>query len=142
MNRTIKSVLFWLVIVAAAMILWKAVNTQRTEQAVREISYSEFLSLVEAGNVSKVTITKEQITGSYRNGEAFRLHGPENPDAMVQMLRQKNVEVWFGKEEKPSQWLLNLLPLVLLVGLWAVMMRQMKLRRQQGNQAGPPPPIG
>ena len=52
MNRTIKAVIFWAVIVVSAFLLWQQVRTSVDKPAgqVSEISYSAFLSQVAAGS--------------------------------------------------------------------------------------------
>jgi hypothetical protein len=50
-NSTIKTVLFWAVIVVSAVLLWQVVRTGTTGQKEQEIGFSEFLSQVDAGNV-------------------------------------------------------------------------------------------
>jgi ATP-dependent Zn protease len=64
MEKTMKRVVFWLVIVISATLLWQVVRKGPTEQTTPEISYSEFLSEVEAGNVSKVTISRNEVLGN------------------------------------------------------------------------------
>jgi ATP-dependent Zn protease len=63
---------FWLVTVISAFLLWQVVKSPN-RQKIPEISYSEFLSELEAGNVSKVVISKNQIDGRYRDDRSFRV---------------------------------------------------------------------
>lgn len=131
MNSTIKTRVFWLVVAGSAFLLWQVVRGGQNGQKIPEISYSEFLSQVESGNVSKVTISKSQITGRYRNDSGlFRLTAPTSQEGMLQILRQKNVEIWFtdaAAGDWPT-WLMNFAPLVLLAALWFFMIRQLRLR--------------
>ena len=94
MNSTVKTTVFWLVIVISAYLLWHVVKSGQNEQTVPEISYSEFLSQVESGNVSRVTISKSQVTGKYRDNRFFRVTAPTGQEGMFQTLHQKNVEIW------------------------------------------------
>jgi len=147
MNPTVKTVLFWLVILVAAFLLWKVVQIQSHEPTSPEISYSEFLSQVEAGNVVRVTISKNQINGRYKNDEAFHVTGPASQDGMLETLHQKDVEIWIRDTDSSSSTLLmNLLPFLLLAGLWFFMIRKMKLvkraQTQDGQTGSPPAPIG
>ena len=54
MNSTIKTVLFWAVIVVSAFLLWQVVKTGSNAQKEKEIGFSEFLSDVDQGNVRDV----------------------------------------------------------------------------------------
>lgn len=93
MNRSIKTVLFWLVIVIAALFLWQVVRGA-SDGRNPEISYSTFLSQVEVGNVATVTIAGTETQGLYKDGKgAFRLTGPSNPSLYVDELRNRGVDI-------------------------------------------------
>ncbi|MGH9495698.1 MAG: ATP-dependent metallopeptidase FtsH/Yme1/Tma family protein [Candidatus Sulfotelmatobacter sp.] len=96
MDQRIKTVVFWLVIVIAAMLLWNIVRADKNDRQGAEISYSQFMSDVEAGRVASVSITGTQIRGHYRDGSVvFRLTGPADPKVFLGTLQQKGVEVSF-----------------------------------------------
>jgi cell division protease FtsH len=142
MTSTIKKVLFWFVILVAAFLLWKIIAMQG-QRPLPDISYSEFLSQVEAGNVIRVSIMRSQITGTYREGGAFHVTAPSSQEGMLQTLRQKNVEIWV-RDPDGGTWTLicNLLPFLVLVWLWFSMLRQIKIMKKsqvQMNQTGNPP---
>jgi len=142
MNASVKSVVFWVVIMISAVALWRAVKSGESQQAAPEISYSQFLSQVEAGNVVKVTISGNAVQGSYRNRGFFQVIAPPNQDAMVQTLRQKNVEIWYKNSAKagtPEQLLATWAPLVLLAALWFFMIRQMKAKQPPPATDSTPP---
>ena len=132
MDQTVKTVVFWLVVVVSAFLLWQSTKSNQGQQKIPEISYSEFLSQVEAGNVSKVTISGNQVSGQCRDNSHFRVTSPSSQEGMVKALREKNVEVWF-KDAAGSRGstLANLAPLVLLAALWLLMIRQMKRKQTQ-----------
>jgi cell division protease FtsH len=129
MNRGIKTILLWLVVLVAAVLLWQVVRSG-SEERNPEISYSRFLSEVEAGNIATVTIAGAEIQGLYRDGKgAFRLIGPSNPSLYLDQLREKGVEVRFrlaNTDNLPLTLLGTWAPLVLLGALWFFMIRQMK----------------
>src|SRR5438445_1084478 len=131
MNLRVKAAVFWLVILVSTFLLWQIVRNGKTHQTTPEISYSQFLSQVEAGDVAKVTISKNQIYGIARNDRSFRVTAPENIDGMLLTLRQKNVEIWFKDAAKGDwqTWTTNIAPLFLLAALWFFMIRQMKARQ-------------
>ncbi len=139
MNSTVKTVVFWFVIVLSATLLWQVVKGGNTTP-VPEISYSEFLSQVDAGNVLKVTVAKNLVTGTNRDHSTFRVIAPSSQEGMLQELRQKNVEIWFkdsAVEGGWPAWLLNLAPLILLAALWFFMIRQIQQKKtQSGTDAG------
>ena len=65
MNSTIKTVLFWAVIVVSAVLLWQVVRTGSTGQKEKEIGFSEFLSQVDAGNVREATFNMQEVKGKF-----------------------------------------------------------------------------
>jgi cell division protease FtsH len=143
-NRTVRAVVFWFVIGISALLLWQVVKSTPAQQGVSEISYSQFISQVEVGEVAKVTIAGSQIQGRYRSGGAFRLVGPASQGVFLDLLREKGVEIWFRDAESgswPSQLLGTWAPLILLAALWFFMIRQMQ-RRSTPTAHGDSSPIG
>ena len=142
MNRTVKTVIFWLIIVISSFLLWQSVRANPANRNSPEISYSRFISQVSNGRVSRVTISGREVWGLDDKGTAFRVIAPPDQSAMVATLQQHSVEVWF--KDQPAQnwpnWILNLAPLILLAALWFFMIRQMQMRsRKAGTEGGLPP---
>ena len=141
MGGTAKTVLFWLVIVVSAYLLWQVVRANPANQNTPEISYSRFLAQVAEGQVTKVTIAGSVVRGYDSKGGSFRLIAPQNQSAMLDALQQHGVDIWF--RESPEQgwptWLLNFAPLVLLAALWFFMIRQMQIRRDRLQTPTPSP---
>ncbi len=142
MNRTIKTVVFWVVIGVSALLLFQVVHSTPTKEQVPEISYSQFMSEAEAGNIASVNIAGNRIQGQYREGKgSFRLTGPSNPGVFLDTLRDKGAEIWFKDppgDALPLQLLGTWAPLILLGGLWFFMIRQMR-RRGAISRGGEPP---
>ncbi len=68
MNSTVKTVVFWLVIVLSAFLLWQVVRQGSNSQKETEINFSQFMSDVDQGNVKEVTINGQEVRGKYKNG--------------------------------------------------------------------------
>jgi cell division protease FtsH len=108
-----------------------------------EISYSDFISKLDQGQVRRVTITQSRIEGTYVEGEegkevAFTTSRIPDSDieALIQKLQEQGVE-FSGKVE--STWwrdVLNLLvfPILIFALLWFLVIR--RLFRRTGG-AGP-----
>jgi len=131
---TLKTLVFWLLIVISSMLLWQIVRTNSGGQPRTEIDYSTFMSQAEAGQIASVTITGTQIDGLYRNGAGwFRLTGPINPGVYLGLLQEKGVQIRFHDVEKqnvPLQLLGTWAPLILLGALWFFMIRRVRLRNR------------
>jgi cell division protease FtsH len=129
-NSTVKTVLFWLVILASCVVLWQVVRTSGTGPKEVEISYSEFVSQVQQGNVESVTINNNIVQGKYRNNknEIFRTTILVQDQDMIKILRDKNVVVSV-KDVQAGMWLTYLVqasPFLLFGALWFLMIRQMQ----------------
>jgi cell division protease FtsH len=134
-NSTVKTVIFWLVIVLSAFLLWQVVRTGSTGQKEQPINFSQFLSDVDQGNVSEVTITAQEVRGKFKDGRLFNTTAPANYPDMIKTLRDKGVNINIHDVTSGS-WPLQLLgtwaPLILLAALWFFMIRQMQTG---GNKA-------
>jgi cell division protease FtsH len=134
-NSTVKTVVFWLVIILSAILLWQVVKAGGAGSKQREINFSEFMSQVNQGNVADVTVNGTEVTGKFRNDKAtFRTTVPPNYPDMYKVLQDKNVNTTVKDVQSGSwpTWLLNLAPLILLGALWFFMIRQMQTG---GNKA-------
>ena len=135
MNSTVKTVVFWLVIVLSAFLLWQVVKAGGAGQKEQEINFSKFMTDVDQGNVKEVTINLQEVHGKFQNdGSTFHTTVPTNYPDMIKLLRDKGVVINVRDASSGSwpSWLLNLAPLILLAALWFFMIRQMQTG---GNKA-------
>jgi len=139
-NSTVKTVLFWLFIVVLGVLLWKMVSSNGQSASVQEPSYSDFMAQVDRGNVKEVTLylspNSYDVEGETRDPDKkFRVTiFKESAPDLTKELRDKGVLINV-KEVNRADWfsfLLNAAPMLLLVGLWIFMMRQMQAG---GNKA-------
>jgi cell division protease FtsH len=97
-------------------------------QTKQETSYSEFISSLNEGEVSRVTIQGNDIYGKYKDGTAFRTFAPDDPD-LIRQLREKGVQIT-AKAAEESPWYMTILiswfPMLLLIAVWIFFMRQMQ----------------
>ena len=136
MNATIKNLLLWMVILVLIILAWNVFKTGAT--TVEEVNFSQFLDQVAQGHVQKVTIRGEEISGVYATSAAkreprFKTYAPTYPD-LVKDLRAKGVEIEIMplKDSTFVSALVMYGPLILLVAIWFVIMRQMQAG---GNKA-------
>ncbi len=136
MNSTVKTVVFWLVIVLSAFLLWQVMKAGSAGQKDKEVNFSQFLADIDQGNVKEVTITGMEVRGKYRNDNSpFHTTAPVNYPDIYKMLRDKGVTMNI-RDMSSGSWPLQLLgtwaPLILLAALWFFMIRQMQTG---GNKA-------
>ena len=134
-NSTVKQVVFWLVILLSGILLWSVVKNNNTGVKEREINFSQFLSEVDQGKIKDVTVDGQNVRGNYSNEKAsFHTIVPPSYTDMYKSLRDKGVNVTVRDVSGggwPS-WLFQMLPLVIILGLWFFMIRQMQ---SGGNKA-------
>jgi len=134
-NSTVKTVVFWLVIVLSGVLLWQVVKGANSGAKERDITFSEFLSQVDQGNVSEVTIIGQEVRGKFKNDKAsFHTIIMAGYTDMIKELRDKGVNITVKDAQGGGwpTWLLNLAPFILLGALWFIMIRQMQTG---GNKA-------
>jgi cell division protease FtsH len=130
MNSNFRNLAIWVVIALLLVALFNLFQ-QGGGQRGRgdEISYSEFLDGVEAGQVADVTIQKHKIWGTYKNLKFVTIAPPGDSD-LVERLRKKNVKFTAKPPEDDVPSILGLLaswfPMLLLIGVWIFFMRQMQ----------------
>ncbi len=121
-----KNIALWLVISLVFVMIYHLFSQPKTTQ--KEIIYSEFLSRIEKGQVSEVTIQGENITGKLSDGKNFKTYAPQDP-GIIAMLKEKGVKI-AAKPAEDSPWYMTLLvswlPMLLLIGVWIFFMRQMQ----------------
>jgi len=137
LNSTLKSLLFWMVLVVVGVLIWNFSQTFRPSPT--EISFSTFLDRVDEGKVISVVMTGNQITGKISSATAngtedFRTYAPPQYDQLANLLEEKQVKIE-ARPETTSPWatlLYSWAPILLMIGFWIFIMRQMQ---SGGNKA-------
>jgi cell division protease FtsH len=91
-------------------------------------TYSDFIVAVENSQVLEVEAQGRNISWKDVNGKKFKTYAPEDPE-MIKILREKRVVINAKKESDTSlfQILINLFPMILLIGVWLFFMRQVQV---------------
>ena len=136
MNSTVKSILFWVFILACLVLLWQIVQKSTNSGKDQEISFSQFMDDARQGQVKDVTITNSTVTGHFRNDQNAQFHTtvPANYPDMFKTLQDNKVAITF-KDTQGNSWLPLLLqfsPILIIAAVWYFMIRQMQ---SGGNKA-------
>ena len=131
----LKNLAMWGIIVLLSVGLFNMFqNPNKVSTAQAKVAFSEFLSEVELGNVIKVEIQGNNITGVLSNGSTFSTYSPNYPN-LVEKLSERGVNIVASPLEDKMPSLLGILlswfPMLLLIGVWVFFMRQM-----QGGKGG------
>jgi cell division protease FtsH len=134
MNDLTKNLLLWVVVAVVLMVVFQSFSPKLGGASAQPATYSEFLDQVDSGNVKQVTFSGDsrsnvtQVQYTLNSGQQVVTNGPYDRD-LVNVLRNKNVEI---KQEAPASGislgviLLNFLPVLLIIGFWIFIMRQMQ----------------
>ena len=128
MNDLTKNIILWVIIVVILLAVFSRYMPSTNEP--QPITYSTFLKDVEANQVSSVTFQGTMLYGSLTNHKQFKTFNPETDyTALIGTLEKYNVDI-SGKPPKGEgileQILIQLLPVLLLIIVFAYMLRQMQ----------------
>jgi cell division protease FtsH len=124
-----KNLGLWFVILLGLVVVVNVMQgPSRSSDAGSAMAYSDFLTKVDEGGIKSVEIRGPEIVGKTGSDEDFRTYNPGDSD-LIQRLRTKNVRFDAKPEESRSllaQLFFNMLPFVLMIGIWIFVMRQMQ----------------
>src|SRR5918912_2868746 len=122
MNANFRNFAIWVVIGLLLIALFNMFQNPGQTRRANEITYSELLSNVEAGNVSDVEIRGSRVNGHFRDkGGAFTTYAPEDP-TLVDRMYKKGVRVSARPADDDVPTIMNVLvswfPMLLLIAVW------------------------
>ncbi len=141
LNSTVKQLLLWVSLVAGLFILWQFVKQSSGVGKDEVVAYSQFSSDVAAGKVSDIMVSGTEITAHYKDKAKQNFNTvipasftPANYPDLYRSLSEHGVTI-NNKDQTQGAWiqiLVSALPVLLLLGLFMFMMRQMQ---SGGNKA-------
>ncbi len=125
MNQFYKNLALWLVI---GLIMIALFNLFQQPKMQKSLIYSDFLNLLETGQIANARIQGDNIFGALVGGTPYQTYAPQDTD-LIKTLRDKNVRIDVVPAEE-TPWYMSLLiswfPMLLLLGVWIFFMRQMQ----------------
>ncbi|MCB1603350.1 MAG: ATP-dependent zinc metalloprotease FtsH [Gammaproteobacteria bacterium] len=131
MNNVTKNIVLWIVVLMVLLSVFNTVvhNSERSS----EVSYTDFYDKLNDGQIQSVVVDDKTgvhkvITAQLMNGEKITVNAPKD-DKLIDDLIKKNVDATylpFQEESVFFRLLETILPILLLVGLWFFIMRQMQ----------------
>ncbi len=131
MNNIAKNILLWVVVLMVLMSVFGSMV--QPPQAQGEIVYSEFINMVQSGQIEEVVIDPEtsvhrKITAQTKGGETLMIQAGDDPHLEDDLLLN-NVKYSVKAPTKESfGWRLFeiVFPILLFIGLFFLIMRQMQ----------------
>jgi cell division protease FtsH len=128
-NNFGKNLALWIVIGLLLVALFNLFQTSSTRGPQSTLAFSDFVTDVNRGQVTDVTIQGNAITGHFTDGRAFTTYSPTDP-GLVGRLIDKGVRITASPvdDNVPSLFgvLVSWFPMLLLIGVWIFFMRQMQ----------------
>ena len=128
-----RNIAFWVVLFVLILALFNLFSGSGSTMQSNERSFSDFVTSVEAGQVSTVVLDGEQVRFSTSDGQNFVTIRPSDAE-VTQLLIENNIPVRAEKQQQSGfqSFLITLLPFVLLIGVWIYFMNRM----QGGGKGG------
>src|SRR2546426_9761087 len=145
MDRLLKNIAFWTLIVLAILFFYKFL--QSPAAAPELMDSIRFTDELRAGKIARIALPRDAAIGGElaerrQDGRPARLiiATPAHRDLGGDLLRQKgSVEFVSPRESSPLVTVLSWLPMLVLIGIWLFFMRAMQVKRgKQDGQYGSP----
>ncbi|MCX5867982.1 MAG: ATP-dependent zinc metalloprotease FtsH [Proteobacteria bacterium] len=125
MKNISKNLMLWAIIILTMIVLFNLFRQEKKK--VTELKYSEFISSVELGKITEVTIDGRRIKGTLGD-EPFTVIDPGDQD-LIRFLKEKKVQISAKITDENWTWkgfLITWIPFLLIIVLWVVIYRQIQ----------------
>ncbi|KKL80767.1 hypothetical protein LCGC14_2001460 [marine sediment metagenome] len=130
-NKFIRNLFLLFIVFVVVISLFNFIQLSSRVQETK-LSYSQFMGMVEGNQIDKITMKGNLITGQLDERTRFQTFAPNDPE-LISILRENGVEIEVYPEGSSWLGLLGgLLPILIFVGIWIYIMRQMRFT---GNKA-------
>ena len=125
MNRFVRQTTFYLLILLVVIVIVQYFS-KPPEQAT-DLSYREFVTLLEDDKVSEVLVVGSEITGTLKDGTTFKSFNMEPDGGLTTRLIDSGVK-FSGKPIPPPHWFASvgmfILPFIILMVIFFLFMQQ------------------
>ena len=144
-NLPMKNLALWVLLILIGLLLVVQVSERRT--AREEIAYNAFLEQTDAHNLRSVVFNGSKVSGEFKTETNLEVNGrmvpvrffevplPVETGSLAKDIYEKDHSVRIEYKTSNTNWtnlLLNLLPVLLIMGVWLFFFRQMQ---SGGNNA-------
>jgi cell division protease FtsH len=123
----------WVLLVVMVLLLVSFMR--QGEEAATKVPYDQLITWIETNQIQEITLEEGQVSGKNTDGEKFESYVPElfypqvanslkelsqrQPDVRIDTVPESEGSIW-------QQMLLWWVPIVIFVGIWFFMIRQMQ----------------
>ena len=125
---TMRNLAIWGVIVVILIGLYSMINGGSKSATGGEISYSQLLAKVDSGAIKGAVFRDDVVEARQADGKTFSVVTPMNQEDLVKRLQANGADIQVKRAGgiTPLGVFFNLLPILILVGVWIFFMRQMQ----------------
>ncbi|MWP62339.1 ATP-dependent zinc metalloprotease FtsH [Gilliamella sp. Pas-s25] len=130
----VKNLLIWGVIAVVLIAVFNQFSS--ISNSGPQVNYTQFNSDITTGKIQEVHINGREIVATTKNNGNYVTYIPYLDEKLMDDLLANKVAVYGSPDDKPSligSILISWFPIILLIGFWLFMMRQM----QGGGKGGP-----
>ncbi len=142
MNNINRNLVVWLGVGLVILVLLNVANDaqMRSVHDANEISYSEFMAEAKAGRIAEVVIKADNLEGTYTGDNGIFVSKVPPEENIVNRLADTSVKIKAAEPDPPqirlSDIFFTVLPILLLIGFWFFIMRQMGGKGGGGGAMG------
>jgi cell division protease FtsH len=127
--NNLRNLVLWIVIALLLVFLFNLFQGSAQHANVQTLTYTQFMQDVGQGEIKKITVQGDQVTGDLPTGSFITTILPNDP-AFATSLREHNVNVTVKMQDDGMPTLVSVLinwfPMILLIAAWFWIMRQMQ----------------
>ncbi|MWN06744.1 ATP-dependent zinc metalloprotease FtsH [Gilliamella sp. Pas-s95] len=130
----VKNLLIWGIIAVVLITVFNQFSSMSNSSP--QVNYTQFNSDITNGKLQEVHINGREIVATTKENSNYTTYIPYFDEKLMDDLLSNKVPVYGSPDEKPSlivSILVSWFPIILLIGFWLFMMRQM----QGGGKGGP-----
>lgn len=119
--------LVWIVLFLAVMGVSQFVGKKQLDKTPEQMTYTQLVQAITTDAVAEVILKNQAVTGTLKSGKKFESFTPEE-SGIVKLLQEHKVNITAKPSETDgtlTNTLISWLPMILFIGIWIVMMRQM-----------------
>jgi cell division protease FtsH len=122
-----KTLGIWATIVVVLVMAYTVVSQGGKPGGNGEVSYSQLLKNIDSGEVKKADISGDVVKVEPKTGKPYNVNVPPNSEDLVKRLEARGSVIVYQRNTFSLLGLLfQMLPILLLIGVWIFFMRQMQ----------------